>query len=63
MDFWLGIGQSPYLRGPMSLLAKFPQADPPGPLVPVVLGLEFFLSHRAEFYLFLPPHTGLILLP
>ena len=62
IDFWLAIGQPPYLRGPMSLLAKFPQSDPPGPLVPILLGLEFFLAHQAEFRLPLPPQNGSILL-
>ncbi|MFI5461527.1 MAG: hypothetical protein ACHRXM_39580 [Isosphaerales bacterium] len=63
VDFWLGTDQPPNLRGPMSLLAKFARSDPPGPLVPVLLGLEFFLAHRAEFQLFLPPRDGSILLP
>jgi hypothetical protein len=63
VDMWLATSQSPYLRGPFSLLAKFPQSDPPGDLVPVLLGLEFFLAHQAEFQLFLPPQDGSILLP
>ena len=60
---WLPIDQSPYLRGPFSLLAKFPQSDPAGDLVPVLLGLEFFLAHQAEFQMLLPPQHGLIRLP
>jgi len=56
-------GTPPYLRGPMSLLAKFARNDPPGLLVPVLLGLEFFLAHRADFQLFLPPRDGRILFP
>ena len=63
IDFWLATDQPPYLRGPLSLLAKFPRSDPPGPFVPVLLGLEFFLSHGAEFQLPLPPRDGSILLP
>ncbi len=63
VDFWLETDQPPYLRGPMSLLAKFARSDPPGPVIPVLLGLEFFLAHRAEFELFLPPRDGSILLP
>jgi hypothetical protein len=63
MDFWLGTDQPPFLCGPMSLLAKFARNDPPGPMVPVLLGLEFFLAHQAEFQLPLPPRDGSILLP
>ena len=48
IDTWLTTEQPPYLRGPFSLLAKFPYSDPPGDLVPVLLGLEFFLTHQAE---------------
>jgi hypothetical protein len=63
VDFWLPTDQPPFLRGPLSLLAKFPQSDPPGHPVPVLLGLEFFLAHQAEFHLLLPPQQGVILLP
>ncbi|MFI5459884.1 MAG: hypothetical protein ACHRXM_31065 [Isosphaerales bacterium] len=63
IDAWMATSQSPYLRGPYSLLAKFPRSDPPGALVPVLLGLEFFLAHQAEFQLLLPPQDGRILLP
>jgi hypothetical protein len=63
IDVWLATTESPHLRGPFSLLAKFPRSDPPGSLVPVLLGLEFFLSHGAEFQLPLPPRDGSILLP
>jgi hypothetical protein len=63
IDFWLTIDQPPYLRGPMSLLAKFARSDPPPPRVPVLLGLEFFLSHGAELQLPQPPRDGSILLP
>jgi hypothetical protein len=63
IDFWLATDQSPFLRGPMSMLAKFPSSDPPGPLVPVLLGLEFFLTYHAELNLPLPPQHGHILLP
>jgi hypothetical protein len=47
----------------MSLLAKFAPSDPPGDPVPVLLGLEFFLAHQAEFNLRLPPQHGVIFLP
>lgn len=63
IDIWLTTDQSPYLRGPFSLLAKFPYGDPPGDLVPILLGLEFFLAHQAEFQLSLPPRNGRIVLP
>ncbi len=45
------------------MFAKFARSDPPGPPVPVLLGLEFFLTHRAELQLFVPPRDGMILLP
>jgi hypothetical protein len=62
IDFWLATDQPPYVRGPMSLLAKFARCDPTGPPVPVLLGLEFFLAQQAELQLFLPPRDGSILL-
>jgi hypothetical protein len=55
--------QRPHLRGRFSLLTKFPHNDPPGDLMPVLLGLEFFPSHRAVFELLLPPQQALIRLP
>lgn len=63
IDVWLATEQPPYLRGPLVLLAKFPHSDPPGDLVPVLLGLEFFLTHQAEFTLLPPPQHGVIGLP
>jgi hypothetical protein len=63
IDAWLPTDQPPYLHGPLALLAKFPRRDPPGDDVPILLGLEFFLAHQAEFQLFLPPQGGRILLP
>lgn len=62
VDFWLPTDQPPFVRGPLSLLAKFPQSDPPGDPVPLLLGLEFFLAHQAEFHLLLPPQHGIIVL-
>lgn len=53
----------PLYLGPVTLLAKFPHGDPPGDLVPVLLGLEFFLTHQAEFTLFPPPQRGVLRLP
>jgi hypothetical protein len=63
VDVWLPTRHSPFLHGPFSLLAKFPRADPPGDLVPILLGLEFFLAHQLEFQMLLPPQQALIRLP
>jgi len=63
VDIWLPTDQPPHLRGPLSLLAKFAQKDPPDDPVPILLGLEFFLAHRAEFRLVSPPQHGVIRLP
>src|SRR5262249_45427775 len=63
VDIWLPTEQPPYIRGPLSLLAKFAQIDPPGDAVPILLGLEFFLAHQAEFNLLLPPQYSVIRLP
>jgi len=63
IDLWLPTDQPPFLRGPLSLLAKFPRSDPPGPLAPILLGLEFFLTHQAEFAMLLPPQQARILWP
>jgi hypothetical protein len=63
IDVWLPTSRSPFLRGPFSLLAKFPHNDPPGDLLPVLLGLEFFLTHQLQFQMLLPPQQALIRLP
>jgi hypothetical protein len=63
VDFWLPTHQPPFLRGPLSLLAKFPRSDPPGAPVPVLLGLEFVLTHVAELHLLLPPQQGTMVFP
>jgi hypothetical protein len=63
IDVWFTTDQRPSLRGPYTLLAKFARSDPPGDLMPVLLGLEFFLTHQAEFSMFLPPHHSVISLP
>jgi hypothetical protein len=60
---WLPTEQPPHIRGPFSLLAKFAHSDPPGDAVPVLLGLEFFLAHQAEFHMLLPPQHSHIRLP
>lgn len=48
---------------PLSLLAKFARSDPPGSPVPVLLGLESFLTHQAELTLRPPPQHGVLRLP
>jgi len=63
IDVWLPTDHPPHLRGPFSLLAKFPRSDPPGDPIPVLLGLDFFLTHQAEFNLLPPPQQGTIRLP
>src|SRR5262249_19205390 len=63
IEIWLPTQQSPALRGPLTLLAKFARSDPPGNPVPILLGLEFFLSHRAAMNIPPPPQTGFIQVP
>jgi hypothetical protein len=63
IDVWLPTNQSPSPRGPFTLLAKFPRCDPPGNPVPVLLGLEFFLSLQAGMALPPPPQQGVIQVP
>jgi hypothetical protein len=62
IDMWLPTDQAPYLCGPFSLLAKFPQSDPPGDPVPLLLGLEFLLTYQTEFHLLCPPQQGTLVL-
>lgn len=63
IDVWFRTqaGSSP--RGPLSLLAKFPDSDPPGHPVPILLGLEFLVSYQAFFALPPPPRKGGIWIP
>ena len=63
IDVWLATDLPPHFHGPFSLLAKFPRGDPPGPDLPILLGLEFFLSHQAELHLLPLPQQGVISLP
>jgi hypothetical protein len=62
-DLWLPTTQPPYLRGPLTSLARFPLSDPPGDPASVLLGLEFSLAHQAEFQLLLPARDSVIWLP
>jgi hypothetical protein len=62
IDIWLPTCEST-LRGPISMPAKFPQSDPPGDRVPILLGLEFLLAHDASLVLWPPPQRGSISVP
>lgn len=63
IDVWLPTQQPPFFRGPLSVLAKFPRSDPPGPPIPALLGLNFILAHQAELSLLPPPRHGSLLVP
>jgi hypothetical protein len=63
VDVWFTAAPGVQVAGPFSLLAKFPSSDPPGDPVPVLLGLEFFLSHRGYLSLAPSPGIGSIRLP
>jgi hypothetical protein len=63
IDVWLPDQTTLSQHGPFSLLAKFPQSDPPGLSVPVLLGLEFLLTHHAGLNLPPPPQDGTIQIP
>jgi hypothetical protein len=60
IDVWFSLGPGLAVTGPFSLVAKFPQKDPPGDPVPVLLGLEFLVAHQAYLVLPPPPSTGTI---
>jgi hypothetical protein len=63
LDVWLPTGRGKLLEGPFPMLAKFPRSDPPGNRVPILLGLEFFLAHRAYLALTPPPGRGGLRIP
>jgi hypothetical protein len=63
IDVWLPTQETSALRGPLTLLAKFPRSDPPGSPVPILLGLEFFLSHQAGMELLPPAQQSTIRVP
>jgi hypothetical protein len=63
IDIWLATQETPALRGPFELLAKFPRSDPPNTLVPILIGLEFFLSNQASMNLLPPPQQSTIAMP
>ena len=67
VSVWVPDQQPPFFRGPMTFIAKFAQATPPGiafPL-PIILGLNFLEDHQAEtfFQCHSSPNAGNILLP
>ena len=63
IDIWLRLPVGAPPAGPFRMLAKFPRSDPPGPAVPVLLGLEFLLAHRAAAALLTPPQPSSLMLP
>ena len=63
IDIWLPTQETSALRGRVTLLAKFPRTDPPGSPVPVLLGLEFLLSHQASMNLLPPAQQSTIWVP
>jgi hypothetical protein len=63
IDYWLPTHQPPYVRGPLSMLAKFARSDPPGNQIPVLLGLEFLLALQAATLIVPPPQQGTMSVP
>jgi hypothetical protein len=63
IDIWVTDLASSSQRGPLRVLAKFPHRDPPGNPVPILLGLEFLLTHHAALNLPSPPQNGTIQIP
>jgi hypothetical protein len=63
IEIWFSAGPGLPMAGPYSLLAKFPQSDPAGDPVPILLGLEFFLTYQAYLAIPPPPGKGSIQLP
>jgi hypothetical protein len=67
VEVWVPLPALPYLRGPLTLIAKFPQAHPvhvPATM-PILLGLNFLAAYQAatSFQCHLPPKAGTIVLP
>jgi hypothetical protein len=62
-EIWLPTLPAYIPRGPLRLLAKFPDSDPPGQPLPLLLGLEFLLAHRASLCLLPPPQQGALIIP
>ena len=62
-DLWFPSPAGRPPAGPFRTLAKFAQADLPGPAVPVLLELEFLLAHQAAAALLTPPQPSSLTLP
>lgn len=60
---WLPVSNYSVLRGPLPVVAKFPDHDPPGDPIPVLLGLEFFQSHSVLEFVLRAPAPGSIRIP
>jgi hypothetical protein len=58
VEIWLPDAATGVLRGPFGMLAKFATSDPPGHPPPVLLGLEFLVTHHAVVGLPPPPGRG-----
>ncbi len=63
IDVWFPTRRRSSVHGPFRLLAKFPRSDPAGEPLPVLLGLEFFVAHKAGLMLPPPPAAGRIRVP
>ena len=63
IDVWLPAGTRKGAAGPFPMLAKFARSDPPGGPLPILLGLEFLLTHQAHLNLRPPPTGGVIRIP
>ncbi len=63
MQVWFPTAPGSAGRGPFPLLAKFPVSDPPGPPIPVLLGLEWLLTNHASITLGPAPQDGVIRMP
>ena|SRR5437660_947885 len=63
IEIWLTVPNQATTYGPVSLLAKFARSDPPGPRVPVLLGLQFLLAYQAALSLLPPAQQSLLSFP
>jgi hypothetical protein len=63
IEVWLPNENYTALRGPRTMIAKFPDSDPPGKPLPILLGLEFFWSNQANPTLWPPSGKGAIRIP
>jgi hypothetical protein len=63
IEVWLPNENYTTLRGPRTLVAKFPDSEASGKPLPILLGVEFFWPSQANFTLWPPPGKGAIRLP